>query len=144
MTRAGRLPALGGLRIAAQKSPDCAASVRPPEIPCGFWARTGLGGLEPSAGVECGRWFRRAANRCTGRTPPLGLCPANGRLRRDLAVRDGTRESRQSIPAAAVLRIRAEVRFWVNLRKTAAELRRWSTFSGGNVEPRRSWIGHEQ
>jgi hypothetical protein len=52
MTRAGRLPALGGLRIGAQESPDCTASVRPPELPCGFWARTSLGRtfLFPSEG----------------------------------------------------------------------------------------------
>src|SRR6516165_3132186 len=40
MTPAGRLPALGGLRIPAQESSSCAASVRAPEIPCGFRARS--------------------------------------------------------------------------------------------------------
>src|SRR5215831_12257179 len=72
--------------------------------------------LRKSQNRESNRRRRARVEPCRSTSGP------NGRKRRDLAVRDGTRESRQSIPAAAVLRIRAEVRFWVNLRKTAAEL----------------------
>src|SRR5262245_50722409 len=78
-------------------------------------------GCFPSLGIR-GRAFW-IATRCriprARDGPPSALVHRCGNdwIRRDLAVRDGTRESRQSIPAAAVLLIQAEVRFWVNLRK---------------------------